>query len=401
MQTQLADFVKNQVEHDELAGIIRSCVHCGFCNATCPTYQLTGNELDGPRGRIYLLKHMLEGQGVSNLTQHHVDTCLNCRACETTCPSGVKYGRLLEVTRPWLEESVSRSVVQQCLRWLMTRVFPYRGRFAIVLKFARVIKPILPATLKQKIPRQQTLENWPVSHHDRQMVLVSGCVQAELSPRTDVVAAQVLDKLGIRLTSVAGSGCCGALSYHLSAQQQALALAKQTIDACWPYLQQGAEAVVMTASGCGLMLKDYGELLQYDPAYAEKAVYFSARVKDMSEILQNENLSRLPINNSNQLVAFQSPCTLQHGQKLAGVVESILTTLGFTVLPVPDGHLCCGSAGVYSLLQPDFAGQLQSQKLQALESIQADVIVTANIGCQNHLQAASTKIIRHWLELLV
>ena len=394
----LADFVKDLPEHDELESILRSCVHCGFCNATCPTYQLTGNELDGPRGRIYLLKQALEGEPVSRITQQHLDRCLTCRACETTCPSGVRYGRLLDSGRTIVDERVGRTLREQVTRGLIKSIFPYRHRFSGLLSIARVVKPVLPLALKLKIPHKQAAKAWPKPKHSRKMLILPGCVQQTLAPSIDAAAARVLDKLGIALLNVQESACCGALNYHLSDHHQALAFARQNIDACWPYIEQGAEAIVMTASGCGVMYKDYGELLKHDDVYAEKAARFSALAKDISEVIAAEDLT--VFKRGNRTVAFQSPCTLQHGQKITGVVETILKNTGYQLTAVADGHLCCGSAGVYSLLQPALSRQLLENKLQALEVNQPDIIATANIGCLSHLQSASSRKVVHWIELL-
>jgi glycolate oxidase iron-sulfur subunit len=401
MQTNLADFVKKRVEHDELESILRACVHCGFCNATCPTYQLLGDELDGPRGRIYLMKQVLEGKPASHLTQLHLDRCLSCRSCETTCPSGVKYGRLLDLGRIIVEEKVGRSLTDNIQRYLMRQIFPYRKRFQSVIFFARLFRPVLPESVKNKIPRssnKQAQTEWPQNRHRRKMLILTGCVQAVLAPSIDTATAQVLDKLGISLLKIKNSACCGALNYHLSDHKKAGNMAKQNIDACWPYIEQGAEAVVMTASGCGVTVKEYGKKLQNDPEYREKARRFSALVKDISEVLKDEDLSRFKADHRN--VAFQSPCTLQHGQKLAGCVESILQRVGYHLTSVRDGHLCCGSAGVYSLLEPHISQQLKENKLQSLQAGQPDVIATANIGCLSHLQAGTSDRVVHWIELL-
>lgn len=398
MQIQLADFVKAKPEHDELAGILRACVHCGFCNATCPTYQVLGNELDGPRGRIYLMKQALEGQAVSRLTQQHLDLCLSCRACETTCPSGVRYGRLLDISRPMIDAIVGRSLPERIVRGLITLIFPYRQRFGALMAAARLAKPALPPALKQKIPPKQAAIACPKARHARKMLVLSGCVQNILAPEIDAASTRVLDKLGISLIPVPGSGCCGALNYHLADPRRALALARNNIDACRPLLEQGAEAIVMTASGCGVMAKDYGALLQTDPQYAEAAARFSALVKDLCEVLIAEDLSVFKADH--RTIAFQSPCTLQHGLRLSGVVETVLQTIGYRLIAVPDEHLCCGSAGVYSLLHPELAARLRDDKLQALETHQPDIIATANIGCLSHLQSTGNQKIVHWIELL-
>ncbi|MGZ8225475.1 MAG: glycolate oxidase subunit GlcF [Methylococcaceae bacterium] len=394
----IADFVKEKPEHEELQSILRSCVHCGFCNAVCPTYQLLGDELDGPRGRIYLLKQALQGEPVSKLTQKHLDRCLTCQSCETTCPSGVRYSRLLNIGRTIVDEKAGRTLPERLTRGALKTIFPYQHRFHAFVTVAGLFKLFLPAQLKSKIPVRRVAPAWPNSGHSRIMLILSGCVQQTLAPSIDVAAAKVLDKLGIALRKVQGSGCCGALTYHLSDHQQALRFARRNIDACWPYLEQGAEAIVMTASGCGLMVKDYAELFKHDAAYAVKAVRFSALVKDISEVIAAENFSVFKADN--RKIAFQSPCTLQHGQKLAGVVETILQTVGYQLTMVADGHICCGSAGTYSLLQPALSKQLLDNKLQALQANQPDIIATANIGCLSHLQSASSTKIVHWLELL-
>jgi glycolate oxidase iron-sulfur subunit len=399
MQTKLAEFVKKKPEHDELEGILRACVHCGFCNATCPTYQLLGDELDGPRGRIYLLKQMLEGEPVTRITQQHLDRCLSCRSCETTCPSGVRYGRLLDLGRVMLEGQVGRTAVQKILRRLVKAVLPYRKRFGALLHGVRLIKPVLPQTLKNKIPDRTKVPDWPEAVHARKMLIMPGCVQQALAPSIDAATAKVLDKLGISLIQVKAAGCCGALDYHLSDHEKALAFARNNIDACWPYIEQGAEAIAMTASGCGVMVKDYGELLRHDHDYVEKAKRFSALVKDVSVVLMSEDLSQFK--GDGRKVAFQSPCTLQHGQKITGTVEAILEKVGYRLTAVADAHLCCGSAGVYSLLEPALSRQLLRNKLQALQANEPVLIVTANIGCLNHLQSASSVKVLHWIELLL
>ncbi len=398
MQTDLSGQLENPAQQKELEEILRACVHCGFCSATCPTYQILGDELDGPRGRIYLLKQMLEGQPVSRLTQQHLDRCLICRSCETTCPSGVRYGRLLDIGRELIDTKVKRPWLERILRFLIRQLFPYRQRFSGIMFIARCLRPLLPAHIKNKVPVKQLSTTWKTTRHVRQMLILPGCVQPSLAPEIDLACSQVLDHLSISLIKVDNSVCCGALNYHLSDHQQAIVFAKQNIDACWPYIETGAEAIVMTASGCGVMYKDYGELLKQDLDYAYKAEVFSSLAKDISEILAAEDLSVFKAHG--EKVAFQSPCTLQHGQKLSGQVENILTSVGYQIQPVIDNHLCCGSAGVYSILQPALAGQMKNDKLSALQATEADYIVTANIGCISHLQSAAIKNISHWIELL-
>lgn len=399
MHTKFADSIKDLQKRGELEAIVRSCVHCGFCNANCPTYQLVGDELDGPRGRIYLLKQALEGEPVTRLTQRHLDRCLTCRSCETVCPSGVKYGQLLDDGRAIVDNEAKRPLSELLVRALIIRIFPYRHRFNAVLAVARWVRPLLPKSIRAKIPLKPVALAWPQPGHSRKMLVLPGCVQQSLAPSIDYAAAQVLDKLGISLQRVNDAGCCGALAYHLSEHERALAMARKNIDACLPYQEQGAETIVMTASGCGVMAKDYGRLLKHDPAYAQRAARFSASVKDISEVLTGEDLSGF--HNAGKKIAFQSPCTLQHGQKLAGLVESILQKTGHQLIPVADGHLCCGSAGVYSLLQPDLSRQLRGKKMQALLANQPELIATANIGCLSHLQSAESKKVVHWIELLL
>lgn len=399
MQIRLADFIKDAPDRSELESILRSCVHCGFCNATCPTYQLLGDELDGPRGRIYLLKQVLEGQTVTRLTQMHLDRCLTCRACETTCPSGVKYGQLLDAGRAIVDKKVGRKIGDRLARILILNVFPYRRRFDALMKLARWLRPIAPPSVKKKIPLKAATPAWPETKNSRKMLILPGCVQQSLAPSIDYAAALVLNKLGISLLPVHAGVCCGALPYHLSEHDTALALVRKNIDACRPFLEQGAEAVVTTASGCGVMLKDYGRLLQHDADYAESAARFSASVKDISEVLAQEDLSIFK--GDRKKIAFQSPCSLQHGQKLSGLVETILEKAGFQLAEVADAHLCCGSAGVYSLLEPHLSLQLLSNKMQALEACQADMIATANIGCLSQLRSSGCKNAVHWIELLI
>ena len=400
MQTKLAEFVKNKPEHQELETILRSCVHCGFCTATCPTYQLLGDELDGPRGRIYLLKQMLEGETVSRLTQRHLDRCLSCRSCETTCPSGVRYGRLLDIGRVMVDENVGRPLLETLQRKLIQMIFPFSHRFERLIKIGWWAKPILPAVLQRKLPERPAVTLWSESDHVRKMLILNGCVQPVLAPSIDSAAAQVLDKLGISLLQVKSSVCCGALNYHLSAHRQAQEFARKNIDACWPFIEQGVETIVMTASGCGVMMKDYDVLLQHDSDYAEKAVKFASMAKDISEIIRVEGAAKFK-RERQQTIAFQSPCTLQHGQKLSGVVEAILEEAGYSLKRVVDSHLCCGSAGVYSLLQPSLSTRLLNNKLDALEKHDPDIIASANIGCLNHLQSASSRKVVHWIELLL
>jgi len=392
MQTSITTALLNTPQGQQAQSILRSCVHCGFCTATCPTYQLLGDELDGPRGRIYLIKKVLEGEKPSKKTRTHLDRCLSCRACETTCPSGVKYAQLVDIGRKIVEEQVPRNIFDSAQRYLLRRIIPYNRRFLFLLTMGQIFKPFLPGFLRKKIPSRQASGNWPQQSHQRKMLVLAGCAQQVVTPQTNVSTANVLNHLGIELIPVKNDTCCGALSHHLSANNEALAFLKQNIDVWWPYIEQGAEAIVSTASGCGVMLKDYGRLLADDRDYAQKAQCISQRVKDISEILTQE--MPLPVKSpGNRKVSFHSPCTLQHGLQLNGIVENLLTQCGYQLTQINDAHLCCGSAGTYSILQAKLARQL-------LEAQQPEVIATANIGCQMHLDTKAATPVKHWIELI-
>jgi len=400
MQTRLADEIRATPQGREADAILRSCVHCGFCNATCPTYQLLGDELDGPRGRIYLIKQVLEGQPPTRRTQLHLDRCLTCRACETTCPSGVRYGRLADIGRALVEAAVARPYGERLLRRALRWVVPHAGHFGLLLRMGQGVRPLLPAGLRSKIPPRRVAGPWPDHPHARTMLVLAGCAQSAAAPDTNAAAARVLDRLGIRLVTAPQAGCCGALSYHLSAGDEARGQMRRNIDAWWKHIEAGAEAIVMTASGCGAMVKDYAHLLADDPAYAAKAARVSALTRDLVEVLEREVLDRLGISGRGRKVAFHAPCTLQHGQGLQGRVEALLSRLGFALTAVRDAHLCCGSAGSYSLLQPQLARQLRDDKLSALQAERPEVIATANIGCQLHLEGGTDLPVRHWIELV-
>jgi glycolate oxidase iron-sulfur subunit len=400
MQTQLSEQARKLPRAAEAESVLRSCVHCGFCNATCPTYQLLGDELDGPRGRIYLIKQLLEGQEATAKTQLHLDRCLSCRNCETTCPSGVQYHNLLDIGRAVVAEHVPRPFGQRLLRAGLRAVTPRPALFAALARLGRGVRPLLPATLAEKLPRQRRAPGpRPQTAHPRRVLMLEGCVQPALSPRTNAAAARVLDRFGIGVVAAREAGCCGAVDYHLDAQEAGLRRARRNIDAWWPHVENGAEAIVQTASGCGAFVRDYGKMLGDDPAYAAKAKRVSALARDLVEVLRAEPLETLDLHDQRRL-AFHCPCTLQHAQKLGGAVEGVLARLGFHLTAVADGHLCCGSAGTYSLTQPVLSRQLRDNRLDALESGQPDVIATANIGCQTHLDGAGRTPVRHWIELV-
>lgn len=399
MQTKLIAKYAD-TEHGQTAeAIIRNCVHCGFCNASCPTYQLLGDERAGPRGRIYLIKQVFEGQVPTRETQIHLDQCLTCRACETICPSGVEYAKLADIGRAEVEKLVHRPITERLIRKVLLHTVPYPARFRPLLKTANVFKPLLPESLKAKISPVQRPSSLTQQLHQRFMLVLAGCVQSVSSPNTNQAAAKVLDKLHISLLEAPQAGCCGALAQHLSAEEKAVVRMKNNIDAWWPYIEQDCEAIVMTASGCGSTVKEYGYLLRNDETYAAKAAKVSELCKDIVEVIAAEDLSAWNNLGDGNNVAFQCPCSLQHGQQLAGIVETVLQQLGFTTPVIKDAHICCGSAGSYSLLQPELSQQLRVQKLLALETSQPDQIVTANIGCQLHLSTPGRPV-NHWIELL-
>jgi glycolate dehydrogenase iron-sulfur subunit len=398
MQTSLADFIRDTPEGREAEAILRKCVHCGFCTATCPTYQVLGDDLDSPRGRIYLMKRALEGAPVTQKTQLHLDRCVTCRACETTCPSGVRYGRLVDIGRAFVEKHTRRNAWDRLRRAVLSFALPRTALFTVALRLGQMVRPMLPAFFKTKIPKTIPPGAWPAPRHARKMLVLRGCVQPALAPSINAAAARVLDRIGISLLEVPGAGCCGGIRFHLNYQEAGRDDMRALIDAWWPIVSgRDAEAIVMTASGCGVTVKEYGHLLALDSQYRGKADRVSALTLDLCEAIKPEDL---PQGKNRGRVAFQSPCTLQHGQQIRGKVEALLTRVGYELTPVADAHLCCGSAGTYSLLHPDIAGELRARKLAALEEGAPQAIATANIGCLTHLQARSATPVRHWIELL-
>jgi glycolate oxidase iron-sulfur subunit len=403
MQTNLADFIKDTPEGREADAILRACVHCGFCTATCPTYQLLGDELDGPRGRIYLMKQVLEGKPATAKTQLHLDRCLTCRNCETTCPSGVQYGRLVDIGRKIVEDQVPRSPADRALRTALKEGLPRQWVFGPAMKAGQLVRGFLPAALKNKVPKRQAAGVWPRREHARKMLLLDGCVQPTMSPNINAATARVLDALGVQLIVAPRAGCCGAIRHHLNDHDAARDDMRRNIDAWWPHVEAGAEAIVMTASGCGATVKEYGHLLSQDAAYAAKARRISELTLDLSEVMpafEAELLDKLRGKAVDKRVAWHPPCTLQHGQKIRGNVESLLRAIGVDVQLCADSHLCCGSAGTYSVLQPTLSYALRDQKLANLNATDAEMIVSANIGCITHLQSGTATPVGHWIELV-
>jgi len=399
------DFTKaySESEDGKIANdILRRCVHCGFCNATCPTYQLLGDELDGPRGRIYLIKQMLEGNEITRRSQTHLDRCLLCRACETTCPSGVEYSRLLEIGRSVVEEKVPRGSWETIKRNTLNSILPRLQQYRWLLAMGRLFRFMIPANMESGLAVKAPRLSFPSANHQRKMLLLKGCVQSQLAPDINRATARVLDKLGITLfEEQQDNACCGAISQHLGKEEAARNVMRKNIDAWWPSVENGIEAIVVTASGCAPHVKDYGHLLRHDKHYAEKARRISELTRDVSEVVAAADVAGLKKLSQPIKVAFHAPCSLQHGQKLSGVVEAQLTALGYELCAVKDAHLCCGAAGTYTILQPEISEKLMINKLVALEKGKPQVIATANIGCLLHLQADATAPVKHWMELLV
>ncbi|HEY0844793.1 MAG TPA: glycolate oxidase subunit GlcF [Noviherbaspirillum sp.] len=402
MQTNLADFIKNMREGEEADAILRKCVHCGFCTATCPTYQLLGDELDGPRGRIYLMKQVLEGKQATFKTMTHLDRCLTCRNCESTCPSGVQYGRLVDIGRKIVEQQVSRPLSQRIVRTALKEALPRKWLFNPAMKAGQLVRPLLPKVLQNKVPKKQNAGTWPTTQHARKMLLLDGCVQPVMAPNINAATARVLDAVGVQLVIAPKAGCCGAIRYHMNDQDGGLNDMRSNIDAWWPYVESGVEAIVMTASGCGVTVKEYGHMLAHDEKYAAKAKRISELTKDLSEILPafEAELQKKLDGRIKARVAFHPPCTLQHGQQIRGKVEGLLRAVGVDVQLCNDSHLCCGSAGTYSVLQPELSYKLRDNKLKNLQDTNPDMIVSANIGCQTHLQSGTDMPVSHWVELI-
>jgi glycolate oxidase iron-sulfur subunit len=402
MQTHLSPEFANTPEGREAESILRKCVHCGFCTATCPTYQLLGDELDGPRGRIYLIKQVLEGEAPTRRTQLHLDRCLTCRNCETTCPSGVEYGHLVDIGRQIVERKVPRESADSARRWALKEGLT-SSAFAPAMRLGQAFRSFLPGVLKDKVPSRQDAGRWPTREHVRKVLMLAGCVQPSMAPNINSATARVLDAAGIQTVVPREAGCCGAVKFHLNDQEGGLAQMRANIDTWWPWVESGkVEAIVMNASGCGVTVKEYGHHLKNDAAYADKARCISDLTRDLSELLP-ELVSSLrgKVRAQPGVLAFHPPCTLQHGMKLKGGVEQHLAQLGFDVRVAPaESHLCCGSAGTYSVLFPQIAKQLRDRKLGNLGELKPQAIISANMGCISHLQSGTATPVRHWVEVL-
>jgi len=393
MQTKLPQSFLATDSGVEAQDILRSCVHCGFCNATCPTYQLSFDELEGPRGRIYLIKTLFEQGQADKTIQQHLDSCLTCKACETTCPSNVNYHRLLDIARPQIEK-VQRSWSERLLRFGLLKVLPIPTRFSWLLTMGQFFRPLLPKAIASKVPLARAKQHWPQQIHPRRVLLATGCVQSAAVPTTDRALAQLLDTMSISVTRA--EGCCGAMAQHLSELDRALETARSNIDRWWPELEKGVEAVVISATGCAPQLKEYGQLLAFDKHYAERARMLSSLVRDPVELLENHDWRV----KSSPRVAFHSPCSLVHALKLDHRVRALLESAGFDLVATTNDDRCCGSAGTYSLLNPEKSQQLLQQKLLDLGAEEPEVIVTANVGCQLHLESGRGEQVFHWVELL-
>ncbi|MGH8137937.1 MAG: glycolate oxidase subunit GlcF [Steroidobacteraceae bacterium] len=421
METRLAGFIRDSTAGRTADEILRACVHCGFCLATCPTYQVLGDELDSPRGRIYQIKQVLEGAEPSRATQIHLDRCLTCRACETTCPSGVEYGHLVDIGRAVVDARVRRPWRERLQRWVLREGLTRPWLFGAALRAARCMPWALPMRLRAKVGVKQPAGAWPARQHARKVLLLKGCTQPAISPAIDAATARVLDAIGVQTVVAARAGCCGALRHHLDDQAGARGEIYRNIDAWWPYIESGeVEAILINASGCGAMVREYAHILRDDPAYSGKARRVVQMSKDPAEFLPSElgklgtllesaavparpepvqaGLPAAGSTSAPHRVAFHPPCTLQHGLKIRGAVEKLLVALGAELVPVADAHLCCGSAGPYSLVQPQMAETLRGRKLDTLLQHGPDMVLSANIGCIAHLQGATDIPVRHWIE---
>ncbi len=421
MKVELAKNYRGTALGHEAETLLTPCVQCGQCTFICPTFRLLDDEWDGPRGRIFLIKQMLEGEmpSASSLPpaytlktlqkdtieanlQQHLDRCLTCRSCEASCPQGVRYGRLLDIGRELVEREAPRPLKEKLIRLALRTVVPHRRRFTALLRIGQALRRFLPHDLKSMVPERRPMGDWPDRPHARSMLVWQGCVQPALAPDINAAAARVLDRLGIRLIR-ADDGCCGAVSQHMAATDEARAFMRRNIDTLWPHIEAGAEALVLTASGCGAYFRDYGQLLKDDPQYRDKARRLSELTKDITEVVtdawENDPYA-VPVPPRGQRIAFLSSCSLQHSQKLNAVAEKLLRRAGFKLVSVSYSFMCCGAAGTYSILQRKLSESLRALKLGTLMATRPEAIATANIGCLMHVAAASPVPVHHWIEFL-
>ena len=399
MQTRISSEYKETASGQDADRILRNCVHCGFCTATCPTYQILGDELDSPRGRIYLIKQVMEGKQVTTKTLRHLDRCLTCRSCETTCPSGVEYAHLLDIGRALVEKQVRRPLHQQLQRFLLRKILIQPTIFKVMVHLIRLLRPFLPRHWRIHSNDKKITEPTRVTKHEKSVILLEGCVQPTLSPDINTASKIILDKCGFNVVTLPQVKCCGAISQHLNANEEALQIMRNNIDAWWPQIETDCKAIISNASGCGVTLKEYANYFKHDELYKEKAEKVSELTKDISELIDNSTIESLKLP-KNIKIAFHAPCTLQHGLKLKDSVEQLLQQLGFELHDVPEQHLCCGSAGTYSILQPAISERLKQNKLANLSRANPEYIVTANIGCLHHLQSGTSVPVKHWVEIV-
>ncbi len=407
METELADYFRDTETGREARELLAPCIRCGQCTFICPTFRVTESEWDGPRGRIHLIHRFFEGKEPEVDVQRHLDRCLTCRSCEASCPQGVRYGRLLDIAREEVEKRHPRPLRERLERWGLRFVVAHRRRFTALLRLAQATRGVLPAKLGARVPQRRTAGAWPAPKHSRTMLVWQGCVQPALAPDINAAAARVLDRFGVSLVP-ARAECCGALSQHLAASAEALGHMRRNIDACWPQIEAGAEAIVMTTSGCGAHVRDYGFLLRDDPLYRDKARRLSELTRDIAEVVRDAWRDEGPQAAAGKKapapqgprIAFQSPCSLQHAERLNGVVEQLLRRAGYRLTPAAYGFMCCGAAGSYSILQPEMSEALRVRKLETLLACRTQIIATANVGCLAHLSAASPVPVKHWIELI-
>jgi glycolate oxidase iron-sulfur subunit len=395
--------------------IVRKCVHCGLCTATCPTYVTLGNELDSPRGRIYLIKDMLEnGRAADKQVVTHIDRCLSCLACTTTCPSGVDYMHLIDHARAHIQQTYKRPLIERLIRTVLANVLPYPSRFRAAVTFAKLGRPFAPlfdrfdalkplAAMLRLAPKSlpkpainlpQNLTGKPLAR----VVILEGCAQPVLKPSINAATRELLSRLNIEIVTPKGEGCCGALVHHMGREHDSLVAARRNIDA-WLNVEGELDAIIITASGCGTTIKDYGHMLRLDPAYADKAAKVSALAKDFTEFLITLELPK-PVQVPALRVAYHSACSMQHGQKITEAPKTLLKNVGFEVVEPREGHLCCGSAGTYNILQPDISAQLLARKVKNLAATKANIIATGNIGCITQIARSAEIPVIHTIELL-